>query len=147
MIARPYDPALHRGACLALFDSNVGGTFRAEERADFEGWLDDPPPPYWVFLEGDRVVACGGYATEDDGVTASVCWTVVGRRDQGRGLGARMCRQLVDDAAASGRFEAMRLDTIPETAGFFRTLGFETVELDPDGYGPGLPRVEMRRVL
>lgn len=147
MNARPYDRAQHRDACLAVFDSNVGGTFRAEEREDFEAWLDNPARPYWVFLEGDAVVACGGYAAEGDGVTAAVCWTVVHLEEQGRGRGAEMCRHLMEDAAASGRFGTMRLETIPETAGFFRRLGFEVVEEDPDGYGPGLPRVEMRRGL
>ena len=41
----------------------------------------------------------------------------------------------------------LRLETIPDTVGFFRHLGFEVVREEPDGYGPGLPRVELRRPL
>jgi hypothetical protein len=39
---------------------------------------------------------------------------------------------------------ALRLETIPDTIGFFRHLGFEVVREEPDGYGPCLPRAEPR---
>ncbi|MEQ9398806.1 MAG: GNAT family N-acetyltransferase [Longimicrobiales bacterium] len=141
-----YEAGRHRAGCLAVFDSNVGHAFRAEERPDFAGFLDHLPGPYHVLMEDEAVAACGGWATESDGSTASICWTMVEWERHGRGVGSLLHANILGDIARAGGTRAVRLETIPATAGYFRRFGFEVVEEDPDGYGPGLPRVEMRRM-
>lgn len=74
MRLRPYTP-VDRDACLHLFDTNVGDFFVEEERAGFEEFLDGLPGPYFVGEEDGEVVACGGYAVDEDG-EADLCWAV-----------------------------------------------------------------------
>jgi predicted GNAT family N-acyltransferase len=144
----PYDPREHREACLALFDGNVGGAFRAEERDEFAAFLSHPPGPYFVLLHGEAVVACAGIAFEDRRrAVASLCWAIVQRPRQGRGLGRLLVEGCLAEAESQASCTSIRLETIPETEAIFQRFGFERVELERDGYGPGLDRVEMRRAV
>lgn len=141
---RPY--ALEdRAACLALFDSNTPTYFLLEERAAFEGFLDDLASPYLVIEREGRVVACGGHALEADDRTASLCWGMVDRTLHGQGVGralteARIAAALGDPAAVA----VLRLETSHLTAGFYERFGFRTVERREDALGPGLHACEMR---
>ncbi|MDT8341696.1 MAG: GNAT family N-acetyltransferase [Longimicrobiales bacterium] len=131
-----------RGACLALFDSNVPDFFQAWERPGMEEFLDALPGPYLVLEDGGAVVACGGVADEGNGV-ASVCWTVVRRDRQGAGLGRRLLEACHAEARRLPGVERVRLETIPEVAPFFARLGYRSVRVEPDGYAPGMDRVRM----
>jgi ribosomal protein S18 acetylase RimI-like enzyme len=143
---RPFRPA-DRDACLRVFDSNVPAAFRPEERSAFARFLDDPPGPMIVVeRDGDGVVACGGVAVEPDSPrTASMCWGMVREDLHGRGLGRLLLEARIRALEAGDVVDTLRLETIPDTVGFFRRMGFEVVREEPGGYGPGLPRVELRR--
>lgn len=138
---RTYRPG-DRDACLELFDSNVPDAFQEWEREGFARFLDELPGPFLV-LEGDagEVVGCGGVAVEDD-LTGSLCWGIVRRDRQGQGLGRRLLLARMEELRREG-CARVRLETIPETRGFFGKLGFRVVEIEPDGYASGMDRVVM----
>ena len=135
-----------RRACLDLFDSNVPEFFQPREREAFGAFLDALPGPYFVACRGEEVVACGGVADEGFG-EASICWTVVARSHQGKGLGRRILQACHQAALELPGVRFLRLETIPAVAGFFGALGYGVVRVDPDGYGEGWDRVIMRRAL
>lgn len=142
---RPWRPG-DREACVGLFDSNVPEFFRPGERTDFYEFLQAPPGPCFVAVRGQEVLACGGVAEEGFG-EASICWTVVARSHQGKGLGRRILEECHRAAAEMQGVRFLRLETIPAVAGFFGALGYGVVQVDADGYGDGLDRVIMRRRL
>lgn len=133
-------------ACLAVFDSNVPRYFRVEERPGFEAYLRELPGPYLVAVdEEDGVVACGGHALRDEPPgLADLCWGMVRGDLHGRGLGRRLTLRRLDAARRDPRVEEVALNTSQLTTGFYERLGFRTIEVEPDGYGPGLDRCEMR---
>lgn len=143
---RPLRPS-DRAAALALFDSNVPDFFREEERAGYVAWLDDPGGPAVALEREGVVVAAGGVALEDDGVTASLCWGIVRRDLHGSGLGTALLSARLTAAAALPGCGRVRLDTLASTAGFFARAGFRTVRVEPDGHGPGADAWEMELVL
>lgn len=63
MLLRAYGVA-DRSACLAVFDSNVPDFFAPHEREGLVSFLDDEPArfgiEYFVLVDGDRAIACGG---------------------------------------------------------------------------------------
>lgn len=140
-MTRPYEPG-DRSACLELFDSNVPEFFQAWERPAFEAFLDALPGSYLVVAEGTEVVACGGVAHEGGGV-ASICWTVVRRDRHGEGIGRHLLCACHAVARRLSGLERLRLETIPQVAPFFRKLGYHVASVEPDGYGPGMDRVNM----
>jgi GNAT superfamily N-acetyltransferase len=141
---RPMTPA-DRGACLAVFDSNVPGSFIASERASFESFLDALAGPYFVLEDASGgVVACGGYAVTPGTRTADLCWGMVTRERQGTGLGRvlteRRLARIREDVAVG----AVALETSQHTRAFYERLGFVATQVEHDGIAPGLHRCVMR---
>lgn len=141
--ARPYEPT-DRDACLRLFDSNAPRFFDPSEKADFESFLDELDWPYQVIERDGRIVACGGHAVEPDGRTASLCWGMVDGTLHGRGVGTALTAARIAAARATPGVEVLRLDTGPQTKGFYERFGFEVTGMQADGYAPGYDRYDMR---
>ena len=137
-----------RTACLDLFDGNVPRYFRPDERAEFEAFVDDLPGPFFVLENPDRgIVACGGVALEPGGRLGSLCWGIVRADLHRQGIGRIMLLERLGVLVGDEACAAVRLETIPATEGFFRKLGFQTVESKADGHAPELDLVEMRLTL
>ena len=143
MLVRPYETA-DRTDCLRAFDSNTPDYFLPQERIQFEQFLDRLPGPYFVIVDNDDVVACGGIATGRVAGQADVCWTIVHRDHQGHGVGSFLITACVAELLALEPLQSARLETSQHTRAFFERSGFKAVAVVPNGLGPGLDRVEMR---
>ena len=145
MVIEPYRPD-HRGACLALFDSNVPRFFRAQERGEFETFLDAPPVEYLVGrIDGD-VIAAGGYAEDRSQAGAWVlCWGMVAAPLHQRGFGRALLHARLQALSELPGFREVRMNTSQHTRGFFERFGFIVTEIERDAFGPGLHRYAMSR--
>ena len=143
MLVRHYGNA-DRADCLRAFDSNAPRCFLPEERIQFERFLDQLPGPYFVIVDVDDVVACGGFATGRVASQADICWTIVHRDHQGHGVGHFLMTTCVAEILELEPLKSVRLETSQHTRAFFERWGFRAVEVVPNGLGPGLDRVEMR---
>lgn len=133
-----------RPACIALFDSNVPDYFAPIERADFLATLDEIED-YWVIeLDGEGIVACGGYAIGVDG-TAALCWGMVRRDLHRRGLGERLLSERLRRIDADPAARQVVIETTQFSRGFYARHGFQTLREQADGFAPGYHLVEMRR--
>ncbi|UCC25797.1 MAG: GNAT family N-acetyltransferase [Gemmatimonadales bacterium] len=136
-----------RAACLAVFDSNVPGFFRSAERQAFQAFLEDPPGPFLVLEDrAEGIVGCGGIAEEGGGL-ASLCWGMVKSSRHGQGLGRRMLEARLDLMRRDPGIGTVRLETLPQTVGFFEKSGFQVASRERDGYAPGVDRVVLVRGL
>jgi ribosomal protein S18 acetylase RimI-like enzyme len=141
---RGYAPA-DRAACLTLFDGNMPTFFAPDERAEFAAFLDAQATD-WAFRiveRGGAIVACGGHRVAADGETAGFCWGMVDRRLHRTGLGRILTQARLDAARATPGVRQVRLDTSQQTQGFYARFGFVVERVVPDGYAPGLDRVDM----
>ena len=143
---RSYAPA-DRPACLKLFDSNLPRFFAESERADFATFLDKveaEPQPYFVLEHDDSVVACGGVGYEDFPTLASLNWGMVRGDLRGTGLGTQLTQFRLDwlrqHWPAATR---VKIETSQHTENFYARFGFEVVEREQSGFGPGLDKVRM----
>jgi ribosomal protein S18 acetylase RimI-like enzyme len=135
------------GACLRVFDSNVPDFFHISERGEFETFLHDLPGPYLVLEADAEIVGCGGHAIRGDGRTADLCWGMIRRDLHGQGLGRHLTLARLEVATRDERVGAVALSTSQHTVRFYEKLGFGVLEVSPDGFGPGLDRIDMRRDL
>ena len=137
--------ASDREACLRLFDGNVPDFFVASERQDFMHFLEREGlgRSYLVITRAGRIVACGGYAIESDGVTASLAWGMVDRVLQRSGLGSRLTEARLRAARSVPGVMQVRLDTSQHTQGFYARFGFQVIAIRKDGYAPELDRWDM----
>ncbi|MGN7917395.1 GNAT family N-acetyltransferase [Lysobacter sp. ESA13C] len=139
-----------RAACLALFDGNMPEYFAAVERDEFIETLDevdDGIVGYWVIeLEGEGIVACGGYAaTDEDASIAVLFWGMVRRDLHRRGLGERLLLERLRRIDADPAFAATVLETTQHSRAFYARHGFQAVREQRNGIALGLDLVDMRR--
>lgn len=141
---RAFEPA-DLEACLAIFDSNVPEFFLQVERAEYAAYLRALPGPYLVLEDGrGAVVGCGGHAVRPGSRVADLCWGMVRRDLHGTGLGTTLAHARLEAALSDKSVGEVALNTSQHTRGFYERLGFNTVEVVRDGYGPGLDRCELR---
>jgi ribosomal protein S18 acetylase RimI-like enzyme len=138
----PYDRSMRRN-CLEIFDLNMPVYFAAKERVLLEEFLDTLPCQYLVMLMDGIVAACGGYFVLPEERIAGLCWGMVRPELQRMGIGKRMLLTRLHIATARCRVDRVILDTSQKAEGFFAHFGFEKTASAPDGYAPGLDRVEM----
>jgi len=101
---------------------------------DASGYLapEDYNPPrgrFFLAMDGDRVLACGGLVWIDDAI-AEIKRMWVDPAARGRGLASRLLAFLEQTAAASGR-TLVRLDTNPvllEAIALYRKAGYRDIE-------------------
>lgn len=129
-----------------MFESNVPGSFLAHEVSEFVSYLERMPGPYLVCAdESGLVLACGGIATREGNVT--LCWGIVGREHQRRGVGQLLLRARLVLAIAIPEARRISLNTSQHTAGFFAREGFRTNRVRIDYFAPGLDRHDMELTL
>jgi GNAT superfamily N-acetyltransferase len=139
---RDYAPS-DRGACVAVFDSNVPLYFSAEERSGFAAFLADLPCRYLVAELDGAIVGCGGFYVEREGRLGGLAWGMVARARHGRGIGARLLQTRLDCLSREPSIDGVRINTSQHTAAFFERFGFHTEDISTDHFAPGLHRHRM----
>ena len=136
---RPYTAA-DRAACLALFDANVPEFFAPNERTDFAAFLEAVPGDYRVCVEGAQVLGAFGVFKHDG--EGSLRWILIDPRRQKAGLGswimADVLRQMRELPLACVHIAASH-----KSAPFFARFGAQRMRETPDGWGPGMHRIDM----
>lgn len=127
-------------ACLALFDANCPEFFAPNERADYADFLASEPAGYEVALDSDRIVAAFGVLVEN--AEPHLRWILVAPAAQGRGLGTGILQRAVS-AAQTHASAVLRIAASHRSEPFFQRAGATRVQFHPDGWGPGMHRVDM----
>ncbi len=131
----------HRHSCLALFDANCPEFFAPNERSDYETFLNAVPAGYEVCLVGDEIVGAFGLIGSDPGC-ANLNWILLDPKSQGRGIGSAIMKRVVESARAAG-IAVIRIAASHKSAPFFARFGAVAVRSTPDGWGPGMHRIDM----
>jgi len=141
---RVYRPA-DREACLRLFDANCPAFFAPNERADYLAFLDAEAADYEVCLSGDRLVGAFGLspgAPEE----RSLRWILLHPELHGHGLGSAIMTRVLSVARDAG-VRRLRIAASHRSSPFFARFGAQVVATTPDGWGPGMHRVDMELAL
>ena len=142
MVVREFSP-LDAEGCLAIFESNTPTYFLPYEREDYEQFLAKLPGAYLIVeSEAGRILACGGYA-QDNETTAVLTYGMVHADHHRQSLGTRLLEERLERIRRE--FEVMKVvvNTTQLTEGFFARFGFQTEIVTPDQYAPGLHGVRM----
>lgn len=136
---RPYQ-ASDREACCRIFDANCPEFFAPNERADLAEFLALPPPGYEVAVGNTGVVGAFGVLREPTGLCLR--WIMIAPGAQGRGLGRLMVQRAIAAVRAAGGQE-LHIATSHKSDAFFAKHGAREAKRTPDGWGPGMHRVDM----
>lgn len=139
-----YSPT-HKKACLEAFKSNMPKFFLLEEFHDFDKWLDEKALDgrYFVCLQADQVVACGGYFYDEAQKKAGLSWGMVHSKLHGTGIGTQLTAFRIQKMKAAFPDAIYKIDTSQHTAPFYERMGFVTKTITPNGFGEGLDQYYM----
>jgi GNAT superfamily N-acetyltransferase len=149
-----------REGCLTLFDANCPAAFAPNERGEYEAFLDAQAEAeaYEVCVMDDEIV--GAFGLGGDGALR-LRWIMVHPQRQGRGIGTSVMDRVREAALAVARDEAQRgaaqkggdsargggavvqIAASHRSAPFFARFGARPVRVTPDGWGPGMHRIDM----
>src|SRR5262245_37689495 len=126
--------AQDRDACLRILDGNTPQFFVSKDRDDFANFLDELPGPYYVVEQSGAVVACGGWAMDEEHI-AVLTWGMVHCDFHRQGIGRLLLHHRLNAIRQDGRSRWVRIRTIQRMQGFFQREGFEIVDVVPNGFG------------
>lgn len=104
------------------------------------------PQGLWVATSNNETL---GYALIAPGQDAPEAWlmaVVVAEQARGQGLGRKLCKACIERARLAN-YTRLYLTVAPDNQPairLYQTLGFESLELQPDALGPGIHRRIMR---
>jgi len=133
--------ARDRATLLGLFDANCPAFFAPNERADYEIFLDTTSADYEVCLLADLVVGAYGLRPEPDNGLA-LRWILLAPQYQGHGLGSAMMARVLTRARDNGA-DYLYIGASHKSAPFFARFGARETATIPNGWGPGMHRVDM----
>lgn len=129
---------------VAIFRTNIPKYFVPKEEQELREYLAEHPEDYYLLESGGEIVAAGGISLNSD-ESVSLCWGMVRNDLIGTGLGKELTEFRLEKARERFGPLPVKISTSQHTEGFYKKLGFETVERIPDGFGPGIDKCEMRR--
>lgn len=133
-------------AVVAIFRSNIPKYFVESEESELREYLAGGVENYYVLEVDGDVAGAGGIALNADD-TVSLCWGMVRNDLIGTGLGKRLTEFRIERSREVFGDRPLVISTSQHTEGFYKKLGFVTVEHTPDGFGPGIDVCRMRRDL
>jgi len=127
-------------ACLALFDANCPRFFAPEERTDYAAYLERVAG-YRVCEVENAVRGAFGVAPGLPG-RAHLNWILVDPAAQRLGVGRAMMQAAIDAARGLGA-SGLDIAASQHSAPFFARFGARELSYVPDGWGPGMHRIDM----
>lgn len=128
---------------IEIYRSNIPKYFIPAEEAELREFLAENGEHYYVVETNGDVVAAGGIGLNADD-TVALCWGMVRNDLIGTGLGKRLTEFRIERSREVFGDRPIVNSTSQHTEGFYKKLGFVTVEHTPDGFGPGIDICKMR---
>lgn len=134
-----------RDTCLRLFDAMCPKYFAPNERADYEAFMTDADGDYQVCLVEGQVT--GAYGVLAEGPTGlALRWILIAPEHHGHGLGSAIMHRVVAAVRARGPSARLYIGASHLSAPFFARFGARELLTTPNGWGPGMHRVDMELV-
>jgi len=127
---------------MAVFESNCPKFFAPNEREEYKNFLAGNPPGYEVCLVESKILGAFGTWVETAGRRGHVCWIMIDPSGQGCGIGTAMMER-VFETLGSKDIKAVDIAASQKSAPFFARFGAVEKNTTPEGWGPGLDRVDM----
>lgn len=141
---RPYSRN-DRETCLGLFDANCPDFFAPGERPDYASFLDTSSACYELCLVQGQVVGAFGL-TGHERLRRSLSWLLIHPSSQDLGIGSVVMARVIRLAVSLG-LELVEIAASHKSAPFFTKFGAVINGFFPDGWGPGMHRVDMALAL
>ena len=128
-------------ACVHIFDANCPDFFAPNEREDYIAFLGVVEEHNQVCLMADRV--CGAFAILNEDSDKRLNWITIHPEYHGIGLGSAIIHCAISLARESSANHLL-IAASHKSSPFFTKFGAIPIKTTPDGWGPGMHRIDMQ---
>lgn len=142
MTIRKYSDT-NRDEILKLLRLNTPQFFAASEEADLIYYLENHAHNFYVAIEENKILGCGGFNLADDKSVMRISWDIVHPSSQGRGVGTALTLFRINKIKEIESIKIISVRTSQHVYKFYERFGFEIKEKVKDFWAPGFDMFRM----
>ncbi len=135
--------SIYKARLLELLALNTPRYFAPEEAADFSYYLDNEVDEYFVVLEGDSIIACGGINYFREQNKAHISWDMVHPNYQGKGIGKLLLQHRLNLIRKEKGIKKVIVNTSQFAEQFYARQGFKTLSEEKNYWAEGIHLLHM----
>lgn len=139
---RPYTIS-DKSAVINLLRLNTPAFFAPAEELDFENYLESELEDYFVIIEKDKFIGCGGINYFPAEKTARISWDMVDSTMHGKGIGKQLVEHRLQLLRKNPEIDLIVVRTSQHTFQFYEKMGFEIKQVEKDYWAEGFDLYEM----
>lgn len=136
----------HKDRLLLILQSNIPDYFAQSEKKDFANYLDHEREDYFIIMDKDAIVGCGGINYDHDKNIAIISWDIIDRDYHGKGLGGKLLSYRLAHITDNYPSYTIRVRTAQNTFKFYEKYGFELKYTQKDYWALGYDLYYMERL-
>ena len=126
---RSYKPE-DKTELINLVRINTPQFFDSSEEADFNSYLDNELEDYYVVVEENKIVGCGGINYENEVKTAVISWDIIHLDHQGLGIGKQLLVHRIECIKKNNTIQTIKVRTAQFTYKFYEKGSSKSYEFE-----------------
>jgi len=123
---------------IKLLELNSPSCFHPSEKADFSQYLDNETEQYYVYLNEQEILGCGGINFGfDQGRTARLSWDMVHPSFQGKHIGSQLVNHRISHLKTNTAIEYVVVRTTQMAYKFYLKFGFKLENIEKNYWETG----------
>lgn len=114
---------------LELLRLNTPEYFSPAEEKDLIYYLKNEIEQYFVLLENNKIIGCGGFNLSEDKKTGKISWDIFHPESQGKGFGTELTNYRIERIKEIKSIEKISVRTSQLAFRFYAKFGFELKEI------------------
>lgn len=139
---RNYIPS-DKSAVINLLRLNTPTFFAPAEERDFEQYLESELEDYFVVIEKDKIIGCGGVNYFPSEKSARISWDMISPQFHGKGIGKQLVENRLQLLLKNPEIDFIVVRTSQHTFQFYEKMGFEIKQVVKDFWAEGFDLYEM----
>lgn len=143
---REYDTK-DKNEVINLIRLNTPEYFGVEEESDLNKYLETERELYYVLLNDQKIVGCGGINFFENNTIGRISWDIFHPDYQGKSLGTKLLKHRIDKINSIESIQKITVRTSQVVYKFYEKQGFELFEIKKDYWAEGfdLYNMELKR--
>jgi N-acetylglutamate synthase-like GNAT family acetyltransferase len=126
-----------------LIRLNTPQYFAVDEEEDLKKYLETERELYYVLLNDQKIVGCGGINFADNNTIGKISWDILHPEYQGKSLGTKLLKHRLDKLNSINGIKKITVRTSQVAYKFYEKQGFELFEIKKDYWAEGFDMYNM----
>ncbi len=140
---RPYN-INDKNELINLIKLNTPQYFDKTEQASFNNYLENEIETYFVVVEDDKIIGCGGINYENNSTTGIISWDIIHPNFQGKGIVKKLLLHLISEIKKNQLIKIILVRTSQHTDKFYEKGGFKLDFITKDYWAKGFDLYQMK---